>query len=144
MTYYQRLVSAVARAHKIDMEAPWSSLSEKSRDLILHGGTNVSYTIRYENRFGRQRSYDAEYEGVLRWVERRYSDSESDAARASYQQYMREIPCSLCDGGRLNQISLAVTIDDRNIAEVSAHSLRDALERSRSDCSSSWQSGWTI
>ncbi|MDJ0792069.1 MAG: excinuclease ABC subunit UvrA [Acidimicrobiia bacterium] len=128
MTYYQRLVSAVARAHKIDMEAPWASLSEKSRDLILHGGTNASYTIRYENRFGRQRSYDAEYEGVLRWVERRYSDSESDAARASYQQYMREIPCSLCDGGRLNQISLAVTIDDRNIAEVSAQSLRDALE----------------
>jgi excinuclease ABC subunit A len=128
MTYYQRLIGAVAAAHNIDVDAPWRTLSKRAKGLILNGGGDESYTIRYENRFGRQRSYDAAYEGVLPWIERRYADSESDSARASYQQYMREIPCSRCHGGRLNEISLAVTIHDVNIAELSAMSLNTALD----------------
>ena len=128
MTYYQRLLGAVANAHGIDMETPWKDLTDKQRKLVLNGGMKAAYTIRYENRFGRQRSYDAQYEGVLPWIERRYADSESEGARASYQQYMREIPCSRCNGGRLNQISLAVTIDDESIAAVSSMSLRESLE----------------
>ncbi|GMQ93967.1 MAG: excinuclease ABC subunit UvrA [Acidimicrobiia bacterium] len=124
MTYYQRLITSVARRHDIDMDSPWSDLSDGSKLLLLRGGGDESYTIRYENRFGRQRSYDAGYEGALNWIERRYQDSESDGARASYQQYMREIPCSRCGGGRLNNVSLAVTIEGRSIAEVSSTSLR--------------------
>ena len=128
MTYYQRLIRAVAKAHNVDTEVPWKDLSEEDKDLFLLGGVDASYTIRYENRFGRQRSYDASYEGVMNWVERRYRDSESDSARASYQQYMREIPCASCEGGRLNPVTLAVTIADRNIAEVSDMSLGYTLE----------------
>jgi len=128
MTYYQRLLGAVAKAHGIDMDTPWKDLTKKQKDLVLNGGSKAAYTIRYENRFGRQRSYDAQYEGVLPWIERRYSDSESEGARASYQQYMREIPCSRCEGGRLNEISLAVTIKDVSIAVVSGMSLRESLE----------------
>ena len=123
MTYYQRLISSVAKVHGIDTDAPWSSLDEETRHLLLRGGGDTSYTVRYENRFGRQRSYDASYEGALNWIERRYQDSESDGARASYQQYMREIPCNRCRGGRLNDVSLAVTIDERSIAEISDMSL---------------------
>ncbi len=123
MTYYQRLISSVAKVHGIDTDAPWSSLDDETRHLLLRGGGDRSYTVRYENRFGRQRSYDAGYEGALSWIERRYQDSESDGARASYQQYMREIPCNRCRGGRLNDVSLAVTIDDRSIAEISDMSL---------------------
>jgi excinuclease ABC subunit A len=123
MTYYQRLISSVAKVHGIDTDAPWSSLDEETTSLLLRGGGDRSYTVRYENRFGRQRSYDASYEGALNWIERRYQDSESDGARASYQQYMREIPCNRCRGGRLNDVSLAVTIDDRSIAEISDMSL---------------------
>jgi excinuclease ABC subunit A len=123
MTYYQRLISSVAKVHGIDTDAPWSSLDDETRHLLLRGGGDRSYTVRYENRFGRQRSYDASYEGALSWIERRYQDSESDGARASYQQYMREIPCNRCRGGRLNDVSLAVTIDDRSIAEISDMSL---------------------
>ncbi len=128
MTYYQRLIGSVAKANGIDMDAPWSSLSEEDRTLLLHGGDGTAYTVRYENRFGRQRSYDAEYEGALAWVERRYANAESDGARASYQQYMREIPCATCKGSRLNAISRAVTIEGRSIAEVSAMSLASSLE----------------
>lgn len=123
MTYYQRLISSVAEVHGIDTDAPWSSLDEETTSLLLRGGGDRSYTVRYENRFGRQRSYDASYEGALNWIERRYQDSESDGARASYQQYMREIPCNRCRGGRLNDVSLAVTIGDRSIAEISDMSL---------------------
>ncbi|MGI9643596.1 MAG: excinuclease ABC subunit UvrA, partial [Acidimicrobiia bacterium] len=128
MTYYQRLLGAVAQAHGIDMDKPFKDLTKKQKDLVLNGGPKAAYTIRYENRFGRQRSYDAQYEGVLPWIERRYADSESEGARASYQQYMREIPCVRCGGGRLNEISLAVTIDGNNIAVVSAMSLRESLD----------------
>ena len=123
MTYYQRLISSVAEVHGMDMDAPWSTLDDGTKNLLLRGGGEEAYTVRYENRFGRQRSYDANYEGALNWIERRYQDSESDGARASYQQYMREIPCTRCNGGRLNEVSLAVTIDGRSIADVSDMSL---------------------
>ncbi len=128
MTYYQRLIGSVSRVHDIDMDVSWSALSEDAKTLLLRGGGDESYTVRYENRFGRQRSYEAHYEGALNWIERRYQDSESDGARASYQQYMREIPCTRCGGGRLNEVSLAVTIEGRSIAEVSSTSLRTTHE----------------
>jgi excinuclease ABC subunit A len=128
MTYYQRLISSVARVHGIDIDAPWSTLEDDTKHLLMRGGGDEAYTVRYENRFGRQRSYDARYEGALNWIERRYQDSESDGARASYQQYMREIPCTRCHGGRLNEVSLAVTVDDRSIAEVSDMSLSTTKE----------------
>ena len=128
MTYYQRLIRAVAKAHNVDADVPWKDLSESEKDLFLLGGRDASYTIRYENRFGRQRSYDATYEGVMHWVERRYRDSESDGARASYQQYMREIPCASCEGGRLNPVTLAVTIGGINISDLSHMSLGNTFE----------------
>jgi excinuclease ABC subunit A len=128
MTYYQRLISSVASVHGIDIDAPWSTLEDDTKHLLMRGGGDEAYTVRYENRFGRQRSYDARYEGALNWIERRYQDSESDGARASYQQYMREIPCARCNGGRLNEVSLAVTVDDRSIAEVSDMSLSTTKE----------------
>ncbi len=128
MTYYQRLLRSVADAQGVDMNAPWSSLSEDEQNLFLVGDGDTAYTVQYENRFGRRRSYDANYEGALGWIERRYAGAESDGARAAYQQYMREIPCVTCAGGRLNAISLAVTINDRNIAELSQMSLSRALD----------------
>ena len=128
MTYYQRLIGAVARAHDIDLDTPWEDLPDEHRALLLYGSGDTAYTVRYENRFGRQRSYDANYEGVVPWTERRYADSESEAARAGYQQYMREIPCSTCEGGRLNGVSLAVTVDGVNIAELSRNSLGSTLD----------------
>jgi excinuclease ABC subunit A len=132
MTYYQRLIRSVATAHGIDMNAPWIELPEEAQERILDGGGRASYTISYENRFGRQRTYDAAYEGVLPWIERRYADAESDGARASYQQYMRETPCTTCHGGRLNAVSLAVTVEGTSIADLSRWSLGASLEFLRS------------
>ncbi len=128
MTYYQRLLTAVAGAEGIDMDLPFADLSAAHQDLLMNGGGDDAYTITYQNRFGRTRRYDSTYEGAIPWLERRYVDSESDAAREGYQQFMREVPCRSCDGGRLNPISLAVTVGGRSIHDISSLSLHHARE----------------
>ena len=126
MRYFQRLLRAVAKEEGIDFDAPFGVLSAKDQDLILHGGGDKSYVVEYENRFGRKRRYQTSYEGALPWLERRYSSSDSQGARDSYRQYMRAVPCDACGGGRLNRISLAVTVGEHNIFDISALSLRNA------------------
>ncbi len=74
--------------------------------------------VRYKNRYGRERSYYAAYEGVLPYIERRHGDAETDTSRERFEGFMREVPCLACEGARLKPISLAVTIGDKNIAEV--------------------------
>ena len=127
MTYYQRLIAAVAADEDIDLDTPWGDLPETHRRVILDGGGEQSYTVVYENRFGRKRRYVARYEGAIPWLERRYADAESEGAREGYQQYMRQVACATCAGGRLNPVSLAVTVAARNVAEVSELSLGETL-----------------
>jgi len=124
MTYYQRLIGAVAEAEGMDLDTPWEKLPKRHRERILNGGGDRSYTVVYENRFGRKRRYEASYEGAIPWLERRYADAESDGARDSYEQYMRQVPCDACGGGRLNRISLATTVGGANIHQASSMSLR--------------------
>lgn len=128
MRYYQRLMSAVADVEGIDMEVPFEDLTKARQDLILNGTGDRSYTVSYLNRFGRRRRYEATFEGVIPWLERRYRDSESDAVRQGYRQYMREVPCDSCRGGRLNRVSLAVTIGGLSVFDVSSMPLRAAAE----------------
>ena len=128
MTYYQRLINAVAKEEGIDLGRPWNKLTKKHRTLLLNGTGDRPFTVTYENRFGRTRRYETTYEGVLPWLERRYADAESDNARDGYQQFMREVPCATCGGGRLNPVALAVTVGGRGIFDVSSLSLREAAE----------------
>jgi excinuclease ABC subunit A len=125
MTYYQRLLAAVAAEEGIDLDKPWRVLSKKHRDLLLDGTGDRAFTVTYENRFGRTRRYETTYEGALPWLERRYADAESEGARDGYQQYMREVPCPSCGGGRLNPVSLAVTVGGWGILDLSTRSLRE-------------------
>ncbi|MFM8972395.1 MAG: excinuclease ABC subunit UvrA, partial [Actinomycetota bacterium] len=82
--------------------------------------------VRYKNRYGRQRSYATRFEGVVPWVERRHTESESDRAREIIEGYMRLVPCAACGGARLRPASLAVTIGERSIHEVGELSIGDA------------------
>ncbi len=127
MRYYQRLLAAVAEAEGIDFNAPFRDLPEAQKELILYGAGDDAYTVTYENRFGRKRRYQASYEGAVSWLERRYKDAESDSARDGYAQFMREVPCDVCGGGRLNSVSLAVEVAGKNIFEVSSLPLRDTV-----------------
>ena len=125
--YFTRMLDAVAEQHGIDQGAPWSSLTAKQQKVIMHG-TAGNLTVKYKNRYGRARQYTTAYEGVIPWIKRRHEGSDSDWSREQYEGYMREVPCPACDGARLKPESLAVTINDHNIAEVSVMSIGESAK----------------
>jgi len=84
--------------------------------------------VRYRNRYGRERSYYASFEGVVPFIERRHSESESDLSRERYEGYMRDVPCPACGGARLKPEVLAVTLGGRSIAEVASLSIGECAE----------------
>ena len=95
---------------------------------MLYGTGNTSVKVSYRNRYGRQRSYTTQFEGVIPWLERRHQDAESDRSREQIEGYMREVPCPACHGARLRPESLAVTVGDINIYELGELSIRKAAE----------------
>jgi len=126
LEYWYRVLQAVGDTHGFDLDTPWKKLPKKARDILLDGSEESIY-VKYKNRYGRQRAYWTTFEGILPNIERRYRETESDAAREKLEQFMREIPCRACKGQRLRPETLAVTIGDRNIADVTDLSIRDAL-----------------
>ena len=125
-SYYQRVLEGVAQAYGFSMDTPFRRLSKKALATVLDGTGEVPVTVSYVNRFGRQRKYQTNYEGLIPWLTRRHEGADSESARETYEQYMRLVPCDSCDGARLNLVSLAVTVGDRNIHHVSSLSLRNA------------------
>ncbi len=128
MGYMQKLLAAVADEHEIDMDAPFRTLPVAHQELLITGTGDQPYTVTYRNRFGSRRHYETAYEGIVPWLERRYRETESEGVREQYIQFMREVPCGACGGGRLNPISLAVTVSGRSIFEISSMSLRRAVD----------------
>ncbi len=123
--YFDRLLTSLAEGHGFSVDTPWKDLTAAQRDLILKGSPEA-VTVTYRNRYGRERSYSTEFEGVLPNLNRRYGETESDASRERIEQYMREVPCPACKGSRLRPESLAVTVGGRNIAEVTSMSVDQA------------------
>jgi len=115
--YFTRMLESVAELHDIDLSKPWNELTAKQQKVVLHGVTG-KMTVRYKNRYGRQRSYSTEYEGVIPWIKRRHENSDSDWSREQYEGYMRLVACSACGGARLKPATLAVTVEGKNISEV--------------------------
>jgi excinuclease ABC subunit A len=125
--YFTRMLESVAEVQGIDMSAPWEELTAKQQKVILHG-VKGKMTVKYKNRYGRSRSYSTEYEGVIPWIKRRHEGSDSDWAREQYEGYMRLVACSTCDGARLKPSTLAVTIEGKNISEVSDMSIGESAK----------------
>jgi excinuclease ABC subunit A len=117
--YFARLIEALADDLGFDADTAFRELPDKARTALLHGHGNP-VTVRYRNRFGRERTYVTGFEGVIPFVQRRHAEAESDSARERFEGFMREIPCPACHGARLKPISLAVRIGDRSIAEIAA------------------------
>ncbi len=128
MRYYHRLLTSLSEVLDYSMDTPWGEIPEEVREKILYGTGEEKFTVEYVNRFGRKRRWEARFEGAIPFLNRRHEQAESDSAREYYQEYMAEVPCDACQGGRLNPVALAVTIDGRNIAEVSDLSLADAQD----------------
>ena len=122
--YLRKIVlPALARQLKFDLNTPWGDLPKSVRDGILHGSTREATAGKRQSGGGSA----PEWEGVLRNIERRYEESESDTVRLELQEYMIEVPCSECGGKRLKRESLSVTIQDRNIGDVVELAVTDAL-----------------
>ncbi|WP_433470403.1 excinuclease ABC subunit UvrA [Saccharomonospora azurea] len=130
--YFQRLLESLSTALGFRMDTPWRKLPAKVQKAVLHG-VDEQVHVRYRNRYGRQRSYYASFEGVIPFLERRHEQTESEWARERYEGYMREVPCPTCQGTRLKPEILAVTLEhqeygERSIAEVCALSVAEASE----------------
>jgi excinuclease ABC subunit A len=123
--YFQRLIEALAASSGFSMTIPWHRLPAAAQKLLLYGVPGQVH-VRYRNRYGRERSYNAKYEGVVSYIERRHAEAESDTSRERFAGYMREVPCHSCHGARLKPTSLAVTVGGKNIAEISAMSIDES------------------
>ncbi|CAM4445855.1 excinuclease ABC subunit UvrA [Nocardia ninae] len=120
--YFTRLLSGLAEAVGFSMDTPWEKLPLKARKAVLEGSSDQVH-VSYTNRYGRKRSYYADFEGVMPFLQRRMESTESEQMKEHYDGYMRDVPCPVCDGARLRPEILAVTInaggDNKSIAEVS-------------------------
>ncbi len=114
-----RILEEVARVHNFNLQTPISKYPKEIFNLLFFGtGTKPTYKIRYTNRFGRERIYDVEYEGVIKELKRLYKETDSDFRKLEIERYMRESVCDQCEGKRLKPYSLAVKIGDYNIIEM--------------------------
>jgi excinuclease ABC subunit A len=124
--YFERLLEAVAEHVGANPDVPWSKLKKAQQQAFLFGTGTKKITVSYKNRYGRQRSYTTAYEGVIPQLKRRHSETDSDWGREQLESYMREVPCPECGGARLKPESLGVTVDGRNIHQLSSLAIRDA------------------
>ncbi len=125
--YYRQVMEAIAKQRGISLDVPWRELDSAAKKVFLYGLGGDTVTITYENRFGRKRTYATRYEGIIPSLERRYSESDSDASREKIEQFMAKVPCPDCGGARLRPESRAVLVGGKAIHEFCALSVRAAL-----------------
>ncbi|MFE9655801.1 excinuclease ABC subunit UvrA [Micromonospora sp. NPDC006431] len=127
LEYFLRLLEALGEAEHFDIDTPWRALPSRAQKTILHGSDDQVH-VRYRNKYGRERSYYTGFEGVVQWIERRHTDTDSEWSREKYEGYMRDVPCAACGGARLKPEVLAVTLAGKSIAEVCNLSVGEAAD----------------
>ena len=114
-------LKALAKAYKFSLDTPFCDLSEKVRHMLIYGA-DKTVNVHYKGSRG-EGDYPILFDGLIKNVEQRYRETFSETAKAEYQEFMRITPCQLCGGQRLKKESLAVTIDDKNIYEITSMSV---------------------
>ena len=125
-SYSMRAIAALLAAHNYDMHTQWNRMDKKTQHLLMHGAPDEYVSFRYVNMFGEEKEYNVPFEGVLPALARRYRETDSEEMRESYEDYMTDTPCSACRGARLKPETLAVTVGGKNIAELTALTIREA------------------
>ena len=125
--YFLKLMAALGEEIGFDLNTPWQDLPTKAQKSLLEGHPTKVHVVT-RNRYGRQRAYYAQFEGVRPYIERRHREAESDTSRERFEGFMREVPCPACAGSRLKPVSMAVTLGGRNIAEVCALPINETAE----------------
>jgi excinuclease ABC subunit A len=126
--YFTRMLAGLGEALGFDVDTPWRQLPAKARKAILEG-CDEQVHVRYKNRYGRTRSYYAEFEGVMAFLHRRMEQTDSEQMKERYDGFMRDVPCPVCEGTRLKPEILAVSLsaadDAKSIAQVCDLSIAD-------------------
>ncbi len=123
-SYTRSILEALAKEYHFDLDTPYEQLSEEVRHMFIHGTDGKTVKVHYQGQRGIG-IYDVAFEGLIRNIERRYRETGSETVKQEYESFMRTTPCKLCEGKRLKKEALAVTVGDKNIADVTQYSIRD-------------------
>ena len=126
--YYEQMTEAIAELYDVDLDAPWEELTDEQREVFLYGTNGEPVQVTYRNRFGRQRSYASRFEGIVKNLERRYRETDSEWTREKIEEYMSLRACPVCGGARLRAESRAVLVSGTRIEDFTALSAHRALE----------------
>jgi len=125
--YYWQMLEAVAKHYHIDLEAPVETIPQEKLDKIFYGTGGKELTVEFVGRNGRKSSFRASFEGIVNNLERRYRETNSEYVKMKISEFMSERLCQTCSGDRLRKEALAITVDDKNIIEVSRWPIRRCL-----------------
>lgn len=121
-SFTNALLQALCKEYHFDLDTPYKDYPDEIKDVLIHGTGGKEVTVYYEGQRGKG-EYPIAFEGLIRNVERRYRETGSESSKAEYESFMRITPCKECKGMRLKKESLAVTVGDKNIYEVTAMSI---------------------
>lgn len=126
-SYTYATLRALSEGYGLDLDVPFKDLPKDMQKLFLRGGDGRLLKVHYKGQRG-EGVYDLQWEGLVKNVERRYRETFSETAKAEYEQFMRITPCPDCKGQRLKPTSLAVTVADKNIYDMTSMSVKDLCD----------------
>ena len=126
-SFANAILKALGKKYNFDLDTPFKDYPQEIHDILIYGTNGVSVPVHYRGQRG-EGVYDIAFEGLIRNVERRYRETSAESTKAEYETYMRITPCKTCGGQRLKKESLAVTIADKNIYEMTEMPVRDLRE----------------
>ena len=121
-SFTNAILQALCKEYHFDLDTPFEQYSDEVKDVLIHGTGGKEIEVHYVGQRGRG-VYPVAFEGLIRNVERRYRETGSEASKAEYESFMRITPCKECGGMRLKKTSLAVTVGDKNIYEITSMSV---------------------
>ena len=126
--YHMKQLGAVLKAYGYDFGAVWNDLPEKIKDLLWYGSGEEKFSFVYENMQGEVKKHTTAFEGIIPMLRRRHREAFSERMRLDIEGFMTSTPCPVCHGARLKKEVLAILVGGKNICQVTALTVRDAIE----------------
>lgn len=126
-SFTRAILEALCKEYQFSLDTPFEEYPKEIKDILIHGTNGKEVKVHYVGQRG-EGFYDVAFEGLIKNVERRYRETSSETMKAEYETFMRITPCHACGGQRLKKSALAVTVGDKNIAEVTALSIEKLQE----------------
>ncbi len=126
-SYTYATLKALSEGYGFDLSTPYKDLPNDIKDMFINGGDGRILKVHYKGQRG-EGVYNLDWEGLIKNVQRRYRETFSETMKAEYEQFMRISPCECCGGQRLKKSSLAVTVADKNIYEITDMSVKNLVD----------------